>query len=58
MCAILNLIDSKSLSKDLHISGLRLVRKIIEVENENLVTPAADWDTDDWIEFKSAIKMK
>ena len=55
VCAILNLIDSNTLSKDLHISGLRLIRKIVEVENKNLVTPAADWDTDDWVEFKSMI---
>eukprot|EP00347_Sterkiella_histriomuscorum_P021853 403332539 len=58
VCAILNLIDSKTLTKDLHISGLRLIRKIVEVENQNLVTPASDWDTDEWVEFKSMIKMK
>lgn len=42
----------------MHISGIRLIRKIVEVENTHLVTPAADWDTDEWVEFKSMIKMK
>lgn len=34
------------------------MRKLIEVENRNFVTPAADWDTDDYIEFKGKIVAK
>jgi hypothetical protein len=31
---------------------------LIEVENRNFLTPAADWDTDDYIEFKPQIQAK
>jgi hypothetical protein len=39
------------MNKDLHITGLTLLRKIIEVENKALTSPAADWDGEDWLEF-------
>jgi hypothetical protein len=44
--------------KDLHITGLTLLRKIIEVENKNLTSPAADWDGDDWLEYHKVILSK
>jgi hypothetical protein len=50
--AILQMLDKRELSKQLHLIGLQIIRKLIEVENRNLLTPAADWDTDDYIEFK------
>jgi hypothetical protein len=28
------------------------VRKLIEAENKNCLTPAADWETEDYIDFK------
>jgi len=31
------------------------MRKIIEVENRNLTTPAAEWDTKDWIDYQEAV---
>lgn len=52
------MLDSKQLSKDLHISGLKLIRKIVEIESVNTVIPAADWDTDDWVQYKNMIKIK
>jgi hypothetical protein len=58
MSSILKLLDSKQLDKDLHISGLKIIRKIVEVENKELNTPAADWDTDDWINYKNMILIK
>jgi len=42
------MLDQKHLNKDLHISGLKVIRKIVEIENAEFLTPAADWDTDDW----------
>ena len=33
-----------------------MLRKIIEIENENELTPAADWD--DYEEFKQKIEHK
>jgi len=46
------MLDKRELSKPLHSIGLQILRKIIEVENKNCITPAAEWDTDDYIEFK------
>jgi len=46
--SFMTLLDSKCLSKELHITGLTLLRKIVEVENKELVTPAADWSGEDW----------
>lgn len=31
---------------------------MIEVENKNCITPSAEWDTDDYIEFKGQIVSK
>lgn len=47
--ALLELLDAQILSKDLQLTGIKLIRKIVEVENAELVTPAADWDSEDWI---------
>lgn len=52
------MLDKKELSKQLHIIGLQIIRKLIEVENRDFVTPAADWDTDDYIEYKPKIIAK
>lgn len=48
----MSLLDSKCLTKDLHITGLTLLRKIIEVENKELTSPSADWEGDDWSEYE------
>jgi hypothetical protein len=50
--SILQMLSRNELSKQLHLIGLQIIRKLVEVENKNLFTPAADWDTDDYIEFK------
>jgi hypothetical protein len=34
------------------------MRKMIEIENKNCFTPAAEWDTEDYIEFKGQIVSK
>jgi len=51
----MTLLDSKCLSKDLHITGLTLIRKIVEVENHELVTPAADWSGDEWAQYEKIV---
>jgi hypothetical protein len=58
LAAILRLLDAKVLSKELQLAGITLLRKIIEVENKELTTPSADWDTDEWTPYKRIIKMK
>jgi len=46
--SFMTLLDSKRLGKELHITGLTLLRKIVEVSCKDLVTPAADWKGADW----------
>ena len=38
--------------------GIKLIRKIVEVENVENVAPAADWDGDEWIPYKRMIQVK
>ena len=54
----MRLLDARVLSKDLQMAGITMLRKIIEVENLHLQTPAADWDTDDWVEYRRIVKIK
>lgn len=49
--AFMSLLDARCMSKDMHITGLTLIRKIIEVENKELTSPAADWGGEDWINY-------
>ena len=58
ICSFMTLLDSKCLRKDLHITGLTLLRKIIEVENKEMMTPAADWDGDEWLLYERIIEAK
>ena len=51
----MTLIDSQSLSKDLHILGLTLLRKCVEIGNPDNNEPSSDWETDDWIQHKKLI---
>ena len=46
------------MSKDLHITGLTLLRKLIEVENKELVTPAADWEDEEWDKYEKIIRYR
>ena len=52
------MLDKRELSKQLHLIGLQIVRKLIEVENKDLITPSAEWDTEDYLEFKGNIVAK
>tara|TARA_B110000285_G_scaffold234035_1_gene309615 strand:+ start:193 stop:1335 length:1143 start_codon:yes stop_codon:yes gene_type:complete len=56
--AFMALLDSKCMDKDLHITGLTLLRKIVEVENKDLVTPAADWGAEDWGQHAKIVQNK
>ena len=58
ICSFMDLLDSKCLNKDLHIAGLTLLRKIVEVENREMVTPSSDWDGNDWLKYKKIIEAK
>lgn len=46
----------KNLSEEYYIKGLKLFRKIIEMENKNtILKPSADWETSDYEEFSHKI---
>ena len=38
--------------------GIKLIRKVVEVENMDSVLPAADWDADEWAPYKRMIQVK
>jgi hypothetical protein len=50
-------IDSE-IDKDLRKTSLKILRKIIEMENKDLTTPSAEWDTDDWIKYEYQIQER
>lgn len=54
----MTLLDSKCLGAELHVTGLTLLRKIVEVENKELVTPAADWLGEDWEPYHKIIAAR
>ena len=58
--SVINLLDANILERDLQLCGIKLLRKIVEVENSQSEThePAADWNADDWTEVRQNIKMK
>ena len=56
--ALLHLLDAQILSRELALMGIKLIRKIVEVENPECLTPAADWDSDDWVPYKRMIQVK
>ena len=38
--------------------GIKLIRKVVEVENMESVLPAADWEGDEWGNYKRMIQVK
>lgn len=52
------MLDSQILQLEHQLIGIKLIRKIVEVENTENVTPAADWDSDDWTPYKRMIQVK
>ena len=56
--SFMTLLDSKCLGKELHVTGLTLLRKIVVVENKELVTPAADWSGEDWEPYQKIIAAR
>lgn len=51
--SLIKLTDVQSeIDKDLRKTSLKILRKIIEMENKDLTTPAAEWDNDDWGKYE------
>lgn len=54
--SLIKLTDVQSeIEKDLRKTSLKILRKIIEMENKDLTTPSAEWDTDDWSKYEYQI---
>jgi hypothetical protein len=49
---------SSDIDKILRIACLKVIRKVVELENKNSLTPASTWDSEDWINFKAEIRSK
>lgn len=43
---------NSSIDKDLRKISLKIFRKIVELENKDLTTPAAEWESEDWMKFE------
>ena len=56
--SFMTLLDSDCMSKEMHLTGLTLLRKLVEVENKELTTPAADWESDEWDLYQDIIAAK
>ena len=51
--SLIKLTDVQSeIDKDLRKTALKILRKIIEMENKDFTTPSAEWDTDDWSKYE------
>jgi hypothetical protein len=44
------------LSKEHLPTGLRLMRKLIEIENPDCMNPSAEWKAEDWDLYTEAVK--
>ena len=58
VASILTLLDANLLEKPLQITGIRLLRKFIEVENPDSSEPSADWDGDEIDQCDARIKVQ
>jgi hypothetical protein len=57
--SLIKLTDVTSeIDSDLRRTSLKILRKIIEMENKDLTTPAAEWDTDDWSKYEYQIQER
>jgi hypothetical protein len=50
--------SKSTLSIELKMVGLKIFRKIIERENKNKTTPAAEWSTSDYHEYQKKIMFR
>jgi len=57
LSAILRLLDARVLDKKLHLIGIKILRKTIEVENIHTTSAAAEWE-EGWESFRKTIKNK
>jgi len=60
LTALISLTDLNEykLNRRLYSLALKILRKVIEMENQEMTTPAADWETDDWLRYKEQIEER
>lgn len=55
--ALIRISDTESnIERALRIVCLKIIRKVVELENQNSTTPAFEWEADNWENFKNEIK--
>lgn len=37
---------------------MKVIRKVVELENKNLDTPSSEWDSEEWAPFATEIKQQ
>lgn len=56
LTSLIRLTDVQSgIEKDIRQISLKVLRKIIEMENKDLTTPAAEWESEDWDKYEYQI---
>jgi len=56
LTSLIRLTDVQSgIEKDIRQISLKVLRKIIEMENKDLTTPAAEWESEDWEKYEYQI---
>ena len=56
--ATLRLLDARVLDQKLHIVGIKMLRKIVEVENRDRIDPCSDWSSEDLANIKQRLQQK
>lgn len=51
-------ISNGAIKKDERLVGLKIFRKMVEVENREMTTPASEWDTEDWSYYENIIRTR
>jgi hypothetical protein len=62
MCiaSLIKLMDPEysSLEDQYVVMGVKILRKLVEMENKDTIAPAAEWDTEDWENYEAAIVQR
>jgi hypothetical protein len=58
LSALMSLMDKACMEKDAHVTGLTLLRKVVESENKQMTTPAVDWKDDEYEECAQIMQAR
>ena len=58
LAAMIKISDIDSdIDKNLRVICLKVIRKVVEQENKGKTTPASLWESEDWSNFSTEIKI-